>query len=215
MGVLATWLQKAPGQFTLLPELSRNGGWSGRSPILTGDLDGDGKDDFVAGGATGRLVSDTWHYSATSTGSERLGLFDWDGDGILEYTSADTQSRLARERAALSDLELTFDSSQSPLGVSGALSAQLAVTNHGPTATEGFAFTTTLRAPRTEHGRAVAPRRALRDVAKAAAQATITAALSAGITPRVGLAAGSFVHAAGAALRSQKPIPMLNVSSVG
>jgi hypothetical protein len=144
MGVLATWLQKTPGQFMLLPELSRYDGWSDKSPILTGDLDGDGKDDFVAGRATGRLVDDTWHYSAASTGAKRLGLFDWDGDGILEYTSTDDQSRLTRERAALSDLELTLDGSQSQLDVSGALSAQLVVTNHGPTATEGFAFTTTL-----------------------------------------------------------------------
>lgn len=144
MNVLATWLQKTPGQFTLIGELSRYNSWSARSPILTGDLDGDGRDDFVSWGATGRLVDDTWHYSAASTGAERLGLFDWDGDGVLEYTSTDLQGRLMRERAALSDLELTLDSPNSQLDVSGPLQAKLVVTNHGPTATEGFAFTTTL-----------------------------------------------------------------------
>jgi len=70
-----------------------------------GDLDGDGKNEWIAGGGEGFDLVDAagepyWHYSTVSSDIHIAGMMDLDGDGVREIVVQDGSSVVARKATA-------------------------------------------------------------------------------------------------------------------
>src|SRR6185503_1895901 len=100
---LHTWLQTAAGDMQPIADVAA-GSWTWAAPILVGDLDGDGRQDFVAKEFVGHLSGTMWVLSPFSV-QRPLSLFDGDGDGLLDYTAEGRDLQLVHAHAARADLE--------------------------------------------------------------------------------------------------------------